>query len=252
MEGKVTNVTSPFLEIRSYALEAGDHVHDFAQAILPCAGVMELETDRGAGRVTEAIAAFVPAGTRHAFAAERSARFAVLDLIGADDAFAPPAFFPVTPELRGLIDCLRAAERRPLGPQFRTAWACLAFDCLANRPARPDRDAAALARARAFMDARLDRALTVEEIADAAGVSARTLHRIVRAKARTTPHGWLAALRLDAAERLLVEGRLPVAEIALMTGHADQSALTRAMRRRRGVTPARWRKRASLAVAARP
>jgi len=52
----------------------------------------------------------------------------------------------------------------------------------------------------------------------------------------------LMEMRLDAALDLLANTELPIADIALLTGHADQSALTRRLRQSRGITPLRFRK----------
>jgi AraC-like DNA-binding protein len=43
---------------------------------------------------------------------------------------------------------------------------------------------------------------------------------------------------------LLAAGDDSIGAIALQTGHADQSVLTRSMKRRRGVTPAACRRQA--------
>ncbi|WP_425995657.1 helix-turn-helix domain-containing protein [Caulobacter sp. DWR1-3-2b1] len=59
----------------------------------------------------------------------------------------------------------------------------------------------------------------------------------------------MADARLRAAQRLLSDTRLSIAEIAVRTGHWDQSALTRRMRGALGVTPGVWRKsRAESAI----
>lgn len=59
------------------------------------------------------------------------------------------------------------------------------------------------------------------------------------------PGEYLVRRRLDAAEALLRDGTLPIAEVALATGYSDQSALTRRLKRRRGVTPAALRRAAA-------
>jgi transcriptional regulator GlxA family with amidase domain len=80
------------------------------------------------------------------------------------------------------------------------------------------------------------------DIARAAGVSPRRLYEAFLKRRETTPHARLMALRLDAAERLLADLDLSIADIALRSGHADQSALTRVMRRERDTTPAEVRR----------
>jgi AraC family transcriptional regulator len=52
------------------------------------------------------------------------------------------------------------------------------------------------------------------------------------------PHRRLVNLRLDFAEKLLVETDMTIAEVAYLSGFSSQSHLTSAMRRYRQVTPA--------------
>lgn len=225
------------VELRSYPPEIGHHQHDFDQIILPCDGVMELETDRGNGRVNGGVAAFIAAGDRHSFAASDQGRFIVLDLPEGLHQTAP-AFFHIDPALRGLLDYFHATGTT--APH--AAWSTLVIDRLTAVLPPANRDKIAIQRALTFMRDHLDQPSRVEDIARAAGLSVSRLHRLMRTQMQTTPHGCLAALRLDRAEALLAEGHLSIAEIALATGHADQSALTRALKRERGTTPARFRR----------
>ena len=55
-----------------------------------------------------------------------------------------------------------------------------------------------------------------------------------------TPHQFLVSMRIAEARRLLAAGLAP-AEVAAMTGFADQSHLTRRFRSRIGFTPGRYR-----------
>ncbi|MBB6486603.1 helix-turn-helix domain-containing protein [Rhizobium lusitanum] len=77
----------------------------------------------------------------------------------------------------------------------------------------------------------------VAELAAVAGISAN--HFIIRF-AKTfgmPPHRYLINMRLDSAERMLIEGEIPIAEIAYLTGFSDQSHLATTMKRYRGRTP---------------
>jgi len=51
----------------------------------------------------------------------------------------------------------------------------------------------------------------------------------------------IRALRIAEAERLLRHSAMPLAEVALCAGFADQSHFTKSFRRYRGVTPLRYR-----------
>jgi transcriptional regulator GlxA family with amidase domain len=114
----------------------------------------------------------------------------------------------------------------------------------AARPATPalagdPRVAAAMAR----ITARLDAPEPVAETARAVGLSVRRLEGLFRAELGRAPADWGREARLQAARRLVVEGRHPLAEVALRTGFAAPSALSRAFRRRFGAPPSALRRR---------
>ncbi len=109
-----------------------------------------------------------------------------------------------------------------------------------SRPSLSHRRAdAAVARARDFLHANLDRAVPLHELATIAGLRRRQLIAQFKARYGLPPHRYLLQLRIEAAKDLLEQG-LPVAEVAAETGFADQSHLTRNFRAIVGTTPARY------------
>jgi transcriptional regulator GlxA family with amidase domain len=58
----------------------------------------------------------------------------------------------------------------------------------------------------------------------------------------TTPHAWLLEHRLARVRDWLTSTDAPIAEIALRAGFSEQSALTRALRKATGMTPAVYRR----------
>jgi transcriptional regulator GlxA family with amidase domain len=56
------------------------------------------------------------------------------------------------------------------------------------------------------------------------------------------PHRWHLNARLRRAQQLLLEGGLPLAEVALSTGFADQSHFTKSFHRQMGISPGAWRR----------
>ena len=236
------------IDIRHYSGEIERHRHDYHQVIMPYRGMLEIEVGREAGRVGGSIGAFVPAGCQHAFLARQANAFIVLDVptdggMPALDHAEVPVFFAVDPGVHGLLDSMHAlAPRTLLAPAYQQAWSTLLLGSLAGHGRHVDEAELVVRRATAFMKRRLADSIRVADIARAAGVSSRRLHEAFLKRRETTPHARLVALRLDAAERLLADPAQSIADIALRSGHADQSALTRAMRRERGATPAQVRR----------
>ncbi len=90
-----------------------------------------------------------------------------------------------------------------------------------------------------------DAPLTVRDLAAAAHASAGHLLGLFRRHLGRAPMAHVAELRLERAMQALAQGDAPIAAVAAVAadcGYADQSALTRALKRRRGVTPAAYRR----------
>jgi AraC family transcriptional regulator len=84
--------------------------------------------------------------------------------------------------------------------------------------------------------------LTVQGLAAALGVPPLQLGRAFRRALGCSPGEMVRRRRVARAEELLREGHLPLADIALASGFADQAQLTKAFRRATGFTPGRYRR----------
>ena len=84
--------------------------------------------------------------------------------------------------------------------------------------------------------------LTVQGIAAAVGVRPLLLGRSFRKAFGCSPGEMLRRRRVHCAQELLRRREIPIAEIALTTGYADQAQLTKAFRRVTGFTPGRFRR----------
>jgi AraC-like DNA-binding protein len=83
--------------------------------------------------------------------------------------------------------------------------------------------------------------LEIDMIAEKLGVSRRTLQLWLDAEG-TTFRDVALGLRIGKAQRLLHEGRDPIAQVALAVGYSDQANFTRAFRHLTGATPAEFRR----------
>lgn len=108
--------------------------------------------------------------------------------------------------------------------------------------ARPDVALSPFKRALSFIQSHCTGPITVEEIAQVAELSPGRLHAVFKSALGCTPLQYVADRRLDAAERMLAETGLSVAEISERCGFAEQTSLTRSFRLRRGLTPSQIRR----------
>ncbi len=103
-------------------------------------------------------------------------------------------------------------------------------------------DGDAVSRAKAFMRENLKSALTLAEVADAVGITERTLLRRFAANGGGTPAAYLLSARLSHARSLLESSDVPIKRVASESGYGDLAAFARAFRKYAGLAPGEYRK----------
>jgi AraC family transcriptional regulator len=137
---------------------------------------------------------------------------------------------------------LESAGDYPNGPLFWNDVASNFVDRLLARytsqsrgPARGSLGKNVLERLRDHVLAHVDEPINVEELAKIACLSPFHFTRVFTRSVGMTPHRYVVHLRLQRAVDMVREGRSGLAEIAARTGFADQSHLSRWVRRVHGV-----------------
>jgi AraC-like DNA-binding protein len=245
-------LSHPAIALRTYGGEVRRHAHPHHQAVLPVEGRLAMRVGGSSGAVAAGAGVFVAAGTDHSFSAAGANRFVVIDVpahgtLAKDliDAAAVAPFFAVDAPLQGLLAYLSDAARPgPLERDEALNAAALLASAIARR-IEPGRAAATdgIARAIALAEQRLDERLGIAELAGAAGMGRSRFHEAFRQRTGRTPGAFLIDLRLERAAALISGSDQRLVEIALAVGFSEESALCRAFRRRRGVTPASLRAR---------
>lgn len=151
-----------------------------------------------------------------------------------------------------LLDSIWAEARveNPYGPVF-TEGALLALTAALLRVANPappaPRSVARLSEARLrrleeWIEQNLGESFGLTEMAAAVGLSAFHFARALKATTGLTPRALVTQRRVARARTLLVAGELPLAEVALVCGFADQAHFTHVFGREVGATPGAWRR----------
>ncbi|CAL9469408.1 HTH-type transcriptional activator RhaS [Streptomyces sp. enrichment culture] len=112
----------------------------------------------------------------------------------------------------------------------------------------PDVPDASLAPVLAWAQERLDRPLTVADLAARAAVSPATLHRRFQAQLGTTPLAWLTAERVTLARRLIERGEERLDVVAARCGLGTAANLRARLRRETGLSPSAYRRRRAAAA----
>jgi AraC family transcriptional regulator len=97
-------------------------------------------------------------------------------------------------------------------------------------------------RAKEYLAANVAGDVLLADVAKACGLSRGHFAASFARSTGLTPHKWLQRYRLQKAQTMLLECSIPIAEIAILCGFADQSHLTRVFTRHVGMSPAVWRR----------
>ena len=236
------------LSLRRYGQRSDLHWHEFSQLVLPLAGTLDIDYAGRSVQLDRRLGAYVERGDRHAQGSRDDNRSLVIELDPdridprVADHLATHPRLVLSAEASHLIDYMGVALTRGSVTSARLRlWAPLLLDALTgDAPRPPSRLAGLLAvlQQRPFDD------WPIERMARLVQLSSGRLHALFQQELATTPRAWLAAQRLQHVQDWLAGTSLPIAEIAYRAGFADQSALTRALRRATGLTPAAYRRQA--------
>lgn len=99
-----------------------------------------------------------------------------------------------------------------------------------------------LVRAVEYIEAHLEREVTLEDLAGVACLSTFHFSRCFRLGLGETPHAYLLGRRVQRANRMLSATAFSLSEIAYACGFASQSHFTKAFKQRTGFTPGAYRR----------
>lgn len=238
------------LSLRNYHHDVIAHSHDHPQLVFGLKGLLEFEIGGRASCVGEQSLAVIPSATHHACASTTGSHCLVLDLPSENwvrenlghhaerslRLLDRPDTLRLAPAQQSLVAWL---ARSPINDSVIAAQGtALLLASLANTDQPPrDRHSLPLAAVDAFIDQHLPHPLQVADLAHIAGCSVARLHARFLHETGKTPMEYVRERRLQHAEALLHDTRLPVGEIAARVGYASQSAFTAALVRVHGRSP---------------
>ena len=119
--------------------------------------------------------------------------------------------------------------------------------CEAVREARrTDTGNVHVEKAKHFISTHLTQELSMEDVAQAVGLSLCHLSRLFKKLTGMTMREYLSHERIEAAQQLLAAGELGIPQIASLLRFCDQSYFTLVFRRETGLTPGQFREQNRL------
>jgi AraC family transcriptional regulator len=164
--------------------------------------------------------------------------------VGAAKGFAPQfgAFDPVLVEMALAAPALEAKSLLFRETMERALVAQVAEVISPVGPEMAKLDDPRLRRAAMQIADRLSEDLSLELLANEAGMSAFHFSRAFKAATGQSPLQYVITARMAQAQTLLRTTGLPVAEVAYRVGYEDVSRFGQHFKRHAGATPAAWRK----------
>lgn len=98
-----------------------------------------------------------------------------------------------------------------------------------------------LKRVTSFIDHNIDSPLSLDCLAQAAGLSRMHFAALFRKATGLRPHDYVVRRRIEIAQQLLSGSQTPIVAIALTVGFQSQAHFTTVFKRVLGITPHRWR-----------
>ncbi|MDX2236178.1 MAG: AraC family transcriptional regulator [Hyphomonadaceae bacterium] len=145
----------------------------------------------------------------------------------AQDRRDPPSAIEM--DAHATLLCIEMLKRYDAAPRMSAATGAL----VASR----------MRRLTEFTHAHLGERLTLEDLANAAGLSLYHFCRSFKRTVGITPHRWLMRLRIERARTLLLNPHIAIADVADEVGFQDPSHFARAFRAETGYGPRDYRRR---------
>ena len=222
------------------------HQHDVASFSFVASGHYEERIGRQDHSRLAAMLVYHPAGEKHAVAFRTDVRILSVEFRGAGSASLESSF----QHRSELIAWLGARLQREISRSDSAS--SLAIDGIIDEMlvegvrgrslGEERRDARWLAKATEFLRDNFSATLTLDEIAQVAGVHSAHLSRVFRQKMGCTVGEYVRRLRFEFASQQLLSTERPLCEVAQDAGFSDQSHFHRLFRTRMGVTPHNYRK----------
>jgi AraC-like DNA-binding protein len=165
-----------------------------------------------------------------------------------------PVARPIFPELRGILLALQRQAETPEHDEmpealgFYLAGYLLREHCPGARPVGLSSagQEVGMSRVIELMHSCFDEALTLDQLAEAAGLSRFRFAHVFKARFGLTPYRYLERVRSQRAALLLRERGRTISEVAYEIGFPSSSRFAQVFRREFGVLPSVWQREISI------
>lgn len=233
------------LHIREYHSPNPNEKHDFIQLVMPLYGTLDIEIEGKGQTLSKSKGAIVFQEASHGQESKTDNKSLIMDIssrhLSDVDLICLNSnmFFDIDKQLKQVISLTAHSVVCEEHIQNSTVfYSRLIIENITrqnNNKKRRIEQLVDLIQRQPFHD------WTNDEMANYAKLSTSHFHTTFKHQYGITPHQFVSEQRLTKIKSMLHLTNLSIAEIAHISGFADQTALTRAMRNQSGITPAAYR-----------
>ncbi len=134
-----------------------------------------------------------------------------------------------------------STSKRPLFDQNNVIVGSFGFTQLLSKASKVLSSIDAIKEPIEFVRENYAKDISIEELAKLAFISVSALERRFKKYLSKTPKQFINEVRLENARRMLIESRLPIAEIAFRSGFSEHSYFSRQFKSQFGILPSQLR-----------
>lgn len=251
------------------AQKSGTHQHNYSQILLGRNGSLNCDFENTGGQIGRGMMVWVPNANVHDYKGlNPECEVLVLDLADEDPfltalletwsvslhdvQYQSPDFCRLPQQMLPMIDFISDELNQDDSPQrserlstMLLPWLGEVFTTAPVSSKPQTRTRLDVARLNAFIDQHISQPISNEYLAAALHTSTSHLYVLCQRLLGCSPQAYITQRRLIAAKNMLLKTSLPLNAIALETGFADASSLSRAFKRHFQKTPGQIRKHSS-------
>lgn len=235
-------MTKDRLSIRSYRSQSRQHQHDYHQIVLPLQGFITMQVGAFDGKVSVGDAIAIPAKHLHAFAADESARFLVVDLeqLPINISAAEPTKFLLAPATLAYVQFVGLQLMNQSNSALESSMCAMLLQLLEQQGRYLKMDSR-IAKVVSEIQQDISQNWSLARLAQLSFLSQTQFKTVFKANVGMTSQQFVLQLRMEKAKALLTHTDLPIHIIGEKVGFANPSAFTRRFSQFFGLSPKSYR-----------
>ena len=231
------------LSIRSYSTKPASHSHNYDQLVLPLSGVIAIRVGDFDGKVAPGECVIVRKHEEHFFAANPEARFVVADMHAMPHNLAcfNGEVFALKRSFLTYLSFVGQQLEQQVNTELERAMFRTFYLLLAEQTLLPKVDNR-IGSSLMFIEQNIQHQLSITMLAKVACLSSTQFKVLFKKQTGLTAMAYVAKLRMEKAQALLVHTDYSLQMVAEMVGYSELSTFSRKFSQQFGLSPGKFKK----------